>query len=70
MNISELLEESARVVRTALEEMLPTLSTSWWTECVKNKLSFKQCQFAEKSGIDRLDSHSAHLEGNIFEFIS
>ncbi|MFC1791046.1 DEAD/DEAH box helicase [Gemmatimonadota bacterium] len=52
------LERCAELIRAILETALPSISTSWWEECVKAKLTFQQLQAlhdVESVGLSDLD---------------
>ena len=72
--VPNLLLQAARAVRSFLDGMLPTLSSSWWTELVVANLSFQQRRAVETrrisalSGLDLaallrvLDAHRSTLD--------
>ena len=53
--MNNLLGRAAASLCEALEELLPSLSETWWETCVKSKLSFQQRKRIMQRSISRLD---------------
>ena len=53
--MNNLLEQATVALCEALEELLPSLSDTWWETCVESKLSFQQRQRVRQRSISRLD---------------
>ena len=55
LETNDLLRQVASALCGALEELLPSLSETWWETCVQSKLSFQQRRHVKQRRISRLD---------------
>ena len=55
LEMNKLLEQAAAALCEKLEELLPSLSDTWWETCVEARLSFRQRQRVRQRSISRLD---------------
>lgn len=55
LEMNKLLGHAASALCGALEEILPSLSETWWETCVQSKLSFQQRRHVKQRRISRLD---------------